>query len=104
MHNYRVEGVKLQLNTDLPVASAHAVANPQFGSGGLPQYFIPDIATHIDSGAIGVVDSAGNALPVTDGFADLSGSIPLHNFDLTLGSGISPTASRSAPPKAGSLS
>jgi hypothetical protein len=89
-HNYRVEGVKLQLNTDLPVASAHAVANPQFGGGGLPQYFIPDIATHIGSGAITVVDSAGNALPVTNGIADLGGGgrIPLHNFDLAPGSGI----------------
>lgn len=89
-HNYRVEGVKLRVNTEVPAAGSNAVANPQFGGGGLPQYFIPDIGAHLDSGAIAVVDSAGNALPVSNGFADLSGGgrIPLHNFDLTPGSPI----------------
>ncbi|HEY5836887.1 WXG100 family type VII secretion target [Streptomyces sp.] len=89
-HNYRVEGVRLQVNADMPAAGSHAVANPQFGDGGLPQYFIPDIGAHLDSGAITVVDSAGNALPVSGGFADLGGGgrIPLHNFDLAPGSPI----------------
>jgi len=89
-HNYRVEGVKLQINSDLQVAGAHAVANPQFGGGGLPQYFIPDIGKHLGSGAVSVIDSAGHTLPVSKGFVDLSGGgrIPLHNFDLSPGSSI----------------
>jgi hypothetical protein len=89
-HNYRVEGVKLQVNSEIPAASSNAVANAQFGGGGLPQYFIPDIGTHIDSGALSVVDAAGHALPVKNGFVDLSGGgrIPLSNFDLPAGSHI----------------
>ncbi|MEE4544881.1 hypothetical protein V2S66_23310 [Streptomyces sp. V4-01] len=89
-HNYRVEGVQLQVNSDLPVAGSKAVANSQFGGGGLPQYFVPDIGAHIDSGAISVVDAAGHRLPVSNGFVDLSGGgrIPLNNFDLAPGSPI----------------
>jgi hypothetical protein len=89
-HNYRVEGVQLHVNSDVPAASARAVANPQFGEGGLPQYFIPNLDTHLSSGAVSVVDAAGHPLPVSGGFADLSGGgrIPLNNFDLSAGSHI----------------
>lgn len=39
-------------NVDIESAYGIANANPQFGAGGLPQYFIPDIQTLIDSKAI----------------------------------------------------
>ncbi|MEW2522306.1 putative T7SS-secreted protein [Actinacidiphila alni] len=89
-HAYRVEGVKLQVNSDLPVAGSNAIANAQFGGGGLPQYFIPDLGSHLSSGAVTVVDAGGHTIPVANGFADLSGGgrIPLNTFDLAPGSRI----------------
>ncbi|MEU3463149.1 hypothetical protein ABZ721_24805 [Streptomyces sp. NPDC006733] len=90
-HEYRTEGVTLHFNSDVPAAGAHANANPQFGGGGLPQYFIPDVMTHIDSGAISVIDHSGNVLPVApNGIATVGPgqNIPLRNFDLPSGSPI----------------
>jgi hypothetical protein len=90
LHNYRLEGVSLRFNADVPAATSHALANPQFGEGGLRQYFIPDVTDRIAAGDISVVDSSGNVVPVHDGFADLGSgqNIPLHNFDLPKGSPI----------------
>lgn len=91
LHNYRPEGVTLRFNTDVPAATSHAMANPQFGEGGLHQFFVPDVVSKIHAGDISVVDSAGHVLPVSDrGFvtAGPGQSIPLHNLDLTPGSGI----------------
>ncbi|MFQ6823719.1 MAG: hypothetical protein ACLRTZ_10045 [Agathobacter sp.] len=40
------------------VASAYGItnANPQFGKGGLPQYYVPDVQDLIDKGILIPVD------------------------------------------------
>ncbi|MFI1092151.1 WXG100 family type VII secretion target [Streptomyces sp. NPDC020917] len=102
-HNYRVEAVNLHVNSDIPAASSRAVANPQFGGGGLPQHFIPGLDAHLSSGAVTVVDAAGHTLPVSGGFVDLSGGgrIPLSNFDLAPGSHILTNNATAATAKGG---
>lgn len=41
------------------IASAYGItnANPQFGKGGLPQYYIPNVQELIDKGILTTVDS-----------------------------------------------
>ncbi|MYS22340.1 hypothetical protein GA0115240_140617 [Streptomyces sp. DvalAA-14] len=93
LHEYRTEGVTIHFNADTPAATGIARANAQFGAGGLPQFFVPNLADHIASGTISVIDSGGSGrvLPMLNKVvADTSGGghIPLTNFDLPPGSSI----------------
>ena len=42
MPRYRPELVHYEVRKPLPVSESVAEANPQFGAGGLGQYFLPD--------------------------------------------------------------
>ncbi|MGH4032481.1 putative T7SS-secreted protein [Actinomycetota bacterium Odt1-20B] len=92
LHHYRPEGVTLRFNEDVGAATSHATANPQFGEGGLRQYYVPDVMEHVKAGNITVIDSGGNALGYEPWGMVHTGapgqSIPLHNLDLTPGSPI----------------
>ena len=57
IHGYRGEMQGYIFNED--VASAYGItnANPQFGKGGLPQYYIPDVQDLIDKGILTPVDN-----------------------------------------------
>jgi len=90
-HNFRSQGVTIQFNADTPAATGIARANSQFGPGGQTQFFVPNIADHIASGTVTVVDAngGGRVLPMVNNvIADTSGGghIPLTNFDLPIGS------------------
>ena len=56
IHGYRGEMQGYIFNED--VASAYGItnANPQFGKGGLPQYYVPDVQDLIDKGILIPVD------------------------------------------------
>ena len=57
IHGYRGEMQGYIFNDD--VASAYGItnANPQFGKGGLPEYFVPNVQDLIDKGILIPVDS-----------------------------------------------
>ena len=57
IHGYRGEMQGYIFNED--VASAYGItnANPQFGKGGLPQYYVPDVQDLIDKGILTPVDN-----------------------------------------------
>ena len=57
IHGYRGEMKGYIFNED--VASAYGItnANPQFGKGGLPQYYVPDVQDLIDKGILTPVDN-----------------------------------------------
>ena len=57
IHGYRGEMQGYVFNED--VASAYGItnANPQFGKGGLPQYYVPDVQDLIDKGILIPVDN-----------------------------------------------
>ena len=57
MHGYRGEMQGYLFNED--VASAYGItnANPQFGNGGLPQYYVPDVQDLISKGILIPVDN-----------------------------------------------
>lgn len=57
IHGYRSEMQGYLFNED--VASAYGItnANPQFGNGGLPQYYVPDIQDLIKKGILTPVDN-----------------------------------------------
>ena len=46
-----------QVTSDIDAAFGHAKANPQFGKGGLPQYFLPDVENLIEKGILIPVDN-----------------------------------------------
>lgn len=88
-HSYRPNMVTLRLlNTDMSTATSITRANPQYGAGGLRQYFIPNIADAIKFGNIGVIGADGSELPITvDGTKVIVDAAPgqliqLHNLDL----------------------
>ena len=93
LHNYRPSVVTLRLNTDMNAATSITRANPQYGAGGIRQYFIPDIADAIKTGNISVIGADGSELPVhiVDGTRVIIDAAPgqliqLHNLDLTASS------------------
>ncbi|MCW2506036.1 MAG: hypothetical protein JWO79_4320, partial [Actinomycetia bacterium] len=93
LHEYRTQGVTIQFNADTPAATGIARANAQFGAGGQTQFFVPNLADHVASGTVTVVDAGGSGrvLPMVNNYvADTSsgGHIPLTNFDLPSGSSI----------------
>lgn len=57
IHGYRGKMQGYIFNED--VASAYGItnANPQFGKGGLPQYYVPDVQDLIDKGILTPVDN-----------------------------------------------
>lgn len=57
IHGYRGEMQGYIFNND--VASAYGItnANPQFGKGGLPQYYVPDVQDLIDQGILTPINS-----------------------------------------------
>jgi len=57
IHGYRGEMQGYLFNED--VASAYGItnANPQFGNGGLPQYYVPDVQDLISKGILIPVDN-----------------------------------------------
>ncbi|MBO5239218.1 MAG: hypothetical protein J6B50_10680 [Lachnospiraceae bacterium] len=57
IHGYRGEMQGYLFNED--VASAYGItnANPQFGNGGLPQYYVPDVQDLISKGILTPVDN-----------------------------------------------
>ncbi len=57
IYGYRSEMQGYVLNQDIVAAYGITNANPQFGAGDLPQYFVPDVQTLIDSGALTPVDN-----------------------------------------------
>lgn len=56
IHGYRNQMQGYKFNED--VASAYGItnANPQFGKGGLPQYFVPNAQEYIDKGILVPID------------------------------------------------
>jgi hypothetical protein len=87
LHEYRTEGVTIRFNADTPAATGVARANPQFGAGGGTQFFVPDLADHVGSGTVTVVDAGGSGrvLPMKSNWIADTGSgggIPLTNYDL----------------------
>jgi hypothetical protein len=86
-HNYRPEGITLQMQTDVSVASSTAHANIQYGAGGGAQSFIPNLSDHVAVGDITMHAVDGTRLPVTvtdRGIVVTVGpgqGIPLHNLD-----------------------
>lgn len=87
-HSYRPEVVILRLNTDMAVATSVTHANPQYGAGGIRQYFIPHIVDAIKTGSINVIGAdgsnleteiVGNAVKVEYGDGQM---VQLHNLDL----------------------
>ena len=57
IHGYRSEMQGYLFNED--IVSAHGItnANPQFGKGGLPQYYVPDVQDLIRKGILTPVDN-----------------------------------------------
>lgn len=57
IYGYRGEMQGYIFNND--IASAYGITNenPQFGKGGLPQYYVPDARSLIDKGILTPVDS-----------------------------------------------
>ncbi len=57
IHGYRGEMQGYVFNEDIASAYGITNANPQFGKGGLPQYFVPDVDDYIQKGILEKVDS-----------------------------------------------
>ena len=57
IHGYRGEMQGYVFNEDIASAYGITNANPQFGKGGLPQYYIPNVQELIDKGILTPVDS-----------------------------------------------
>ena len=57
IYGYRSEMQGYVFNQDIAAAYGITNANPQFGAGGLPQYFGPDVQSLIDSGILTPVDN-----------------------------------------------
>ena len=55
-HGYRPEMKGYMLDEDLATAYGITKANPQFGEGGLPQYYVPDAKKLIEDGVLKQVD------------------------------------------------
>jgi hypothetical protein len=93
LHNYRPEGIMFQTNQDISMASAKAMANPQFGAGGLDQHFFPHFADDVAAGRIHFSAPDGTTLPATvkNGWVSVTTGpgqvISLNNLDLAAGSG-----------------
>ncbi len=56
-YGYRGEMQGYVFNEDVASAYGIANANPQFGKGGLPQYYVPDVQDLIDKGILTPVDN-----------------------------------------------
>lgn len=54
---YRGQVSGYQFVKDVTAAYGKALANPQFGSGGLPQFYVPDVQKLIDKGILVLVDT-----------------------------------------------
>ena len=57
IHGYRTEMEGYIFNEDLASAYGITKANPQFGRGGLPQYFVPNVEEYIEKGILQPVES-----------------------------------------------
>ena len=57
IHGYRGEMQGYLFNEDIASAYGITNANPQFGNGGLPQYYIPDVQDLISKGILTTVDN-----------------------------------------------
>ncbi|WP_295090453.1 polymorphic toxin-type HINT domain-containing protein, partial [Ruminococcus sp.] len=57
IYGYRSEMKGYIFNQDIEAAYGITNANPQFGAGGLPQYFVPDVQTLIDNNILVPIDN-----------------------------------------------
>lgn len=57
IYGYRGEMQGYIFNEDIASAYGIANANPQFGKGGLPQYYVPDVQALIDKGILTLADN-----------------------------------------------
>ena len=57
IYGYRGEMQGYIFNEDIASAYGMAKANPQFGAGGLPQYYVPDVKDLIDKGILTPIDN-----------------------------------------------
>lgn len=57
IHGYRGEMQGYIFNEDIASAYGITNANPQFGKGGLPQYYVPDVQDLIEKGILTPVDN-----------------------------------------------
>lgn len=55
--------IELRVLHDVPAATSVAHANPQFGSGGREQHFIPNFADRVEAGDIAAFSPDGRRLP-----------------------------------------
>jgi len=100
LHNYRPGALGLHVNEPVPMASANALGNPQFGAGGFPQHFIPNLVDQVGAGKISITAADGSVLPATIGHDAATGAkwievhpspgqvIHLTNLDVPAGSTI----------------
>ena len=56
-HDSSIYVVEIQETTYILAAYGITNANPQFGKGGLPEYFVPNVQDLIDKGILIPVDS-----------------------------------------------
>ena len=57
IHGYRGEMQGYVFNEEIASAYGITNANPQFGKGGLPQYFVPNANDYIQKGILVKVDN-----------------------------------------------
>lgn len=56
-YGYKNQMQGYKFNEDVASAYGIANANPQFGKGGLPQYFVPNVQEYIDKGILVPIDT-----------------------------------------------
>ena len=57
IYGYRGEMQGYQFNEDVASAYGITIANPQFGNGGLPQYYVPNVQELIDQEILVPIDN-----------------------------------------------
>jgi hypothetical protein len=96
---YRGQVVTIEVQNPITVAQGHALANPQYGTGGTLQHFIPDINSQLASGNLAILDAGGSPIHIPQGTdpGDVAGIIndhfgssgaPIHLTDPTPRDGI----------------
>ncbi len=61
----RTQVVTFETASDIPAATSHTSANPQYGAGGATQHYVPDFNNRVVAGEINAIDGAGNSLPAS---------------------------------------
>lgn len=73
---YRGSGLRFEASTPVDAAGSTALANPQYGPGGLPQHFVPGFSSKVAAGEIHAIDAAGNTIPVRYDGSTLTFAMP----------------------------